>query len=105
MRKETLTKVRAVIFADNSLTPRERSFWEGALSSPASWELPRIMKASEVAEAIGVTPARVRAYARQGLLKCVNPTGRRRTGYTEESVRAFLRGEASEGLRKGARNE
>ena len=97
MRKETLSKIRTLIGADNTLTPRERSFWEGATASPASWELPRLMKASEVAEAIGVSTSRVRAYAKQGLLKSVNPSGRRRAGYTEESVRAFLSGDTSEG--------
>ena len=95
MRQATLSTVRQTVFSDNSLTPRERAFWEGALASPASWELPRIMRPKEVSEALGVTPPIVREYARLGLLRSVNPTGKRRAGYTEESVKALLRGEVS----------
>lgn len=101
MKIETYNMIKCALDNDGDLTPEERKRMLKSLKSYNDKEekfarLGRILKGTEVAKRLGLSPRTIRNYRKQGLLHPFCPKGRKNaTGYLESEVDVFL---ASQGV-------
>jgi hypothetical protein len=101
MLDTTIAAIRALLRADPSLTPQDRSRilslirsnGKGAADAPAKTREPQILRRSQVAARLGCTTRAVDNFARMGILTRVILPGRTRAaGFRESDVLALIGG-------------
>ena len=96
MLPQTKTALAAIIAADPSIPPGASTTALRLLEGRDSYTTPlgRVIRPSEASRLLGVTPRTLRLWALRGALVPVyGGQKKRRTGYTESSIRAILAGE------------
>lgn len=101
MLNVTKTAITAILKQDNTIDDSDFKNIVNALTRPVpalqdAKPMPRVVSRQEVAKLIGRSPARVDQLVKEGKLKKVFGVGNyRAVGFTEESVRRFVEGNAS----------
>lgn len=99
----TRTIVTAALAADSSVTQAMANaalrILEGKTADGLTNQEPmdRVLTRQQVAEILHKNPRTVSVYARQGRIRRIigGTLGKRASGYSEESVRAYLKGQAA----------